>query len=96
MDQVKREARRRKVQLLIIPTDEAIEALAQDPDDTNAILHVTCRSHHNRRNAFESEHFGHEIIAAILRLFVAVSFLPIGKLHPLPLKLFIGNEAQQM
>jgi hypothetical protein len=42
MDQVKREARRRKVELLIIPTDEAINALAKDPDDTNAILHVTC------------------------------------------------------
>jgi hypothetical protein len=42
MDEVKREARRRKVELLIIPTDEAIDALAQDPDDANAILHVTC------------------------------------------------------
>jgi hypothetical protein len=42
MDEVKREARRRKVELLIIPTDEAIDALGQDPDDTNAILHVTC------------------------------------------------------
>ena len=42
MDEVKREARRRKIDLLILPTDEAMETLAQKPDDTNAILHVTC------------------------------------------------------
>ena len=42
MDEVKREARRRKVELLIIPTDEAIDAFVKHPDDTNAILHVTC------------------------------------------------------
>jgi len=28
--------------LLILPTAEAIKKLGQDPDDTNAILHVTC------------------------------------------------------
>ena len=42
MDEVKREARRRKIDLLILPTDEAMATLAQKPDDTNAILHVTC------------------------------------------------------
>jgi hypothetical protein len=42
MDDVKREAQRRKVELLIVPTEEAIEALAHNPKDTNAILHVTC------------------------------------------------------
>ena len=42
MDEVKREARRRKVELLIMPTDEAIKTLAQNPKDTNALLHVTC------------------------------------------------------
>jgi hypothetical protein len=42
MEEVKREARRRHVQLLVLPTTEAIEKLGQDPDDTNAILHVTC------------------------------------------------------
>ena len=42
MDEVKREARRRKIDLLILPTDEAMETLEQKPDDTNAILHVTC------------------------------------------------------
>lgn len=42
MDNVKEEARRRKVDLLIVPTDEAIETLARDSKDTNAILHVTC------------------------------------------------------
>ena len=42
MKDVQREAERRKVKLLILPTLQAIEALRQDPDDTNAILHVTC------------------------------------------------------
>jgi hypothetical protein len=42
MDDVKLEARRRKVDLLIVPTDEAMEALAEEPEWTNAILHVTC------------------------------------------------------
>jgi hypothetical protein len=42
MDEVKLEARRRKVDLLILPTDEAIETLAKQPKETNAILHVTC------------------------------------------------------
>lgn len=42
MEDVKREARRRQVELLIIPTNEAIIELAQQPEDTNAILHVTC------------------------------------------------------
>jgi hypothetical protein len=42
MDEVKQEARRRKIKLLILPTVEAIEELKQRPDDTNAILHVTC------------------------------------------------------
>ena len=42
MDEVKREAARRKIKLLILPTLEAIEELKQHPRDTNAILHVTC------------------------------------------------------
>ena len=42
MDEVKLEARRRKVDLLILPTEEAIETLAKQPKRTNAILHVTC------------------------------------------------------
>jgi hypothetical protein len=42
MDEVKREAGRRKIDLLILPTDEALETLARKTDDTNAILHVTC------------------------------------------------------
>jgi hypothetical protein len=41
MEEVKREARRRKIELLIIPTDEAIDAFAKHPKE-NAILHVTC------------------------------------------------------
>jgi hypothetical protein len=42
MEEVKLEAERRKIELIIFPTAQAIEALQQDPDDTNAILHVTC------------------------------------------------------
>jgi hypothetical protein len=42
MKEVKREAKRRKVELLVVPTPQAIKALEQDADETNAILHVTC------------------------------------------------------
>jgi hypothetical protein len=43
MDDVKHEAKRRKIKLLLLRTQEAIEELKkQDPSHTNAILHVTC------------------------------------------------------
>ena len=42
MDEVKREAKRRKVELLILPTEEAMKLLNQHAEKTNAILHVTC------------------------------------------------------
>ncbi|HYL11462.1 MAG TPA: MTH938/NDUFAF3 family protein [Terriglobales bacterium] len=42
MDEVKLEAKRRKVELLIVPTAQAIEEIKHDQQDTNAILHVTC------------------------------------------------------
>jgi len=42
MDDVKREATRRKVELLILPTSDAIRALEKELEATNAILHVTC------------------------------------------------------
>jgi hypothetical protein len=42
MDEVEREALRRNIKLLVLPTVEAIEALQESPEDTNAILHVTC------------------------------------------------------
>jgi hypothetical protein len=42
MKEVKREAQRRKIKLLILPTVEAIEELTQRPDEANAVLHVTC------------------------------------------------------
>jgi hypothetical protein len=38
MDDVKREAERREIELLILPTAEAIEALQQDSHNTDAIL----------------------------------------------------------
>jgi len=42
MEEVKREARRRKIKLMILSTKEAIKELKQKPDGTNAVLHVTC------------------------------------------------------
>jgi hypothetical protein len=42
MNEVKREAERRKVALLILPTAKAIELLKDTPEETNAVLHVTC------------------------------------------------------
>jgi hypothetical protein len=40
--QVRDEARRRKVDLVVLPTAEAIGVLAEATRDTNAILHLTC------------------------------------------------------
>ena len=42
MEEVEREARRHKVKLLILPTMQAIEIFQEEPEDTNAILHVSC------------------------------------------------------
>ena len=42
MKEVKQEANRRKIKLLVVPTAQAIKALNEDSDKTNAILHVTC------------------------------------------------------
>ena len=43
MDDVRREARRRGVELIELPTADACRLLSQDdPDDAAAILHVTC------------------------------------------------------
>jgi hypothetical protein len=42
MDDVKREAKRRRIELLIVPTIQAIEVLERDAEETNAVLHVTC------------------------------------------------------
>lgn len=42
LEEVKLESQRRKIELVILPTAEAIEALKRHPDKTNAILHVTC------------------------------------------------------
>jgi hypothetical protein len=40
--EVKQEAKRRKIKLVILPTKKAIQELKQAPSATNAILHVTC------------------------------------------------------
>ena len=42
MKEVKLEAKRRKIELLILPTVQAIEVLKHKPAGTNAVLHVTC------------------------------------------------------
>ena len=42
MDEVKQEADRRKVELIIVPTKEAIARLKEQEKGTNAILHITC------------------------------------------------------
>jgi len=42
MDDVKREARDRQVELVVLPTAEAIKVLEKHPKKTNAVLHVTC------------------------------------------------------
>ena len=42
MKDVKTEAKRHKIEWLILPTTQAIETLKQKSDETNAILHVTC------------------------------------------------------
>lgn len=42
MKEVKLEAERRKIELLILPTAKAIKVLGEESDDTNAILHLTC------------------------------------------------------
>ena len=42
MKEVREEAKRRKIKLLILPTSEAIRQLDKDSAETNAILHVTC------------------------------------------------------
>ena len=42
MDQVRQEAQRRNVELVVLPTAEAIDVLTENATDTNAILHLTC------------------------------------------------------
>ena len=42
MEELKAEARRRRIKLLVLPTAKAIEVLKENPPETNAILHVTC------------------------------------------------------
>jgi len=41
MQEVKRETKRCRIELLILPTLQALEVLERDPGDTNAVLHVT-------------------------------------------------------
>jgi hypothetical protein len=42
MNDVHEQARRREVDLVIVPTAQAITVLAKNTKDTNAILHLTC------------------------------------------------------
>jgi len=42
MDEVRAEAERRGVELLVVPTREAIRELRNSPERANAVLHMTC------------------------------------------------------
>jgi hypothetical protein len=42
MKEVRLEAERRKVELLVLPTEKAVEFLNHHPQGTNAVLHITC------------------------------------------------------
>ena len=42
MEEVEQEARARQVELLVLPTAQAIQEMARADKETNAILHVTC------------------------------------------------------
>ena len=42
MPEVRDEARRRDVELVLLPTAQAIGVLTEAVEDTNAILHLTC------------------------------------------------------
>ena len=42
MEELRREAARRNIELLILPTVRAIQVLERDSTETNAVLHVTC------------------------------------------------------
>ena len=42
MDDVKREAKDRRVELVVLPTSEAIRVLQKCSKKTNAVLHITC------------------------------------------------------
>jgi hypothetical protein len=42
MDEIGREAAERRVELVLLPTSEAIDEMNEGYPDTNAVLHVTC------------------------------------------------------
>jgi hypothetical protein len=42
MEEVLREAERRGVEVVALPTEEALDLLLLSPPDTNAVLHITC------------------------------------------------------
>lgn len=42
MDEVRAEAERRRVKLVVLPTPDALEVLSRAGKRTNAIVHVTC------------------------------------------------------
>lgn len=42
MDEVRSEASKRGVKLVVVPTAQAIEVLNSRSEETNAVLHITC------------------------------------------------------
>ena len=42
MEEVRSEAGKRGIDLVVVPTEQAIEVLNRRPESTNAVLHLTC------------------------------------------------------
>ena len=42
MEEVRSEASKRGVELVVVPIEQAIDLLNRHPEDTNAVLHITC------------------------------------------------------
>src|SRR5260370_28364996 len=68
MKEVKREAQRRKIKLLVLRTAQAIKTLKQNPNETNAILNVTC----DARELFETEIAAPCPLCALARLRILI------------------------
>jgi hypothetical protein len=59
MDEVLAEARRRGVEIVVCTTPEAIQHLQEHPEETNAIVHVTCYTECNnfmRSDGYREQH----------------------------------------
>jgi len=78
MNEVKREGRRRKITLMILPTKDAIKELNQRLDETNAILHVTCK----RLGSQDSRSVDMAFVATSVCRWLPSASDPLAKLFP--------------